>query len=337
MRRRPELVLASQCATGKSTRTFLNETPRRKAMRPLCLCAALAALFASTAMAEDAPYPARPIQIVVPATPGGPVDTAIRMIEPRLSAALGTPLVLLNRPGASGIVGMSSVATATPDGYTIGQGVTSVFTIVRMSGSTVPYELDSFVLIGNCKRCQHCCGQSGVPLEDLRRADRLRAHQSRQAELRVGRHRHLLGARHAGHHQRLQARHDRGALRRRRAVGDRYSGAACRHRARALQHGRGDAAGQQAPRPGDDHGGALPGFPDVPTFAERGLSIKGLDLVLGLYAPKGIPDSNARVLVNALQQTMSDPAVAAKLATVGLFAQYESPAAARERLEQEYH
>jgi|307.fasta_scaffold55992_2 tripartite-type tricarboxylate transporter receptor subunit TctC len=118
-------------------------------MRPLCLCAALAALFASTAMAEDAPYPARPIQIVVPATPGGPVDTAIRMIEPRLSAALGTPLVLLNRPGASGIVGMSSVATATPDGYTIGQGVTSVFTIVRMSGSTVPYELDSFVLIGN--------------------------------------------------------------------------------------------------------------------------------------------------------------------------------------------
>ena len=59
--------------------------------------------------------------------------------------------------------------------------------------------------------------------------------------------------------------------------------------------------------------------------------------MLGLYAPKGIPDSNARVLVNALQQTMSDPAVAAKLATVGLFAQYESPAAARERLEQEYH
>src|SRR5215467_8114628 len=109
----------------------------------------LAVLLASTAMAEDAPYPARPIQIVVPATPGGPVDTAIRMIEPRLSAALGTPLVLLNRPGASGIVGMSSVATATPDGYTIGQGVTSVFTIVRMSGSTVPYELDSFVLIGN--------------------------------------------------------------------------------------------------------------------------------------------------------------------------------------------
>ena len=55
------------------------------------------------------------------------------MIEPRLSAALGTPLVLLNRPGASGIVGMSSVATAAPDGYTIGQGINSAFTIVRTS------------------------------------------------------------------------------------------------------------------------------------------------------------------------------------------------------------
>src|SRR5262245_46739291 len=105
----------------------------------------LAALAASgAAMAEDAPYPARSIQVVVPATPGGPVDTAIRMIEPRLSAALGQPLVLINRPGASGIVGMNSVATAAPDGYTIGQGINSAFTIVRMSGSTVRYELDSF-------------------------------------------------------------------------------------------------------------------------------------------------------------------------------------------------
>jgi tripartite-type tricarboxylate transporter receptor subunit TctC len=94
-------------------------------MRSSCLCAILAVVLASGAMAEDAAYPARPIQVVVPATPGGPVDTAIRMIEPRLSAALGTPLVLLNRPGASGIVGMASVATAAPDGYTIGQGINS--------------------------------------------------------------------------------------------------------------------------------------------------------------------------------------------------------------------
>src|SRR6267154_2093415 len=118
-------------------------------MRSSCLCAILAVLLASGAGAEDAAYPTRAIQVIVPATPGGPVDTAIRMIEPRLSAALGTPLVLLNRPGASGIVGMSSVATAAPDGYTIGAGINSAFTIVRTSGSTVPYEIDSFALVGN--------------------------------------------------------------------------------------------------------------------------------------------------------------------------------------------
>src|SRR6266849_7030810 len=91
----------------------------------LCIGAGLTTLLVNGAMAEDTAYPARAIQVVVPATPGGPVDTAIRMIEPRLSAALGTPLVLLNRPGASGIVGMSSVATAAPDGYTIGAGINS--------------------------------------------------------------------------------------------------------------------------------------------------------------------------------------------------------------------
>src|SRR6266851_4825789 len=122
-------------------------------MRPspwsLCIGALLTAFLVGGAVAEDAAYPSRAIQVVVPATPGGPVDTAIRMIEPRLSAALGTPLVLVNRPGASGIVGMSSVATAVPNGYTIGAGVNSIFTIVHVSGSTVPFNIDNFLLIGN--------------------------------------------------------------------------------------------------------------------------------------------------------------------------------------------
>ena len=94
-------------------------------------------------------FPARPIQIIVPATAGGPVDTAVRMIEPGLAAALGETVVLLNRPGASGTVGMQSVATAEPNGYTIGQGVNSIFTITRISGTNVPFTLDNFTLLGN--------------------------------------------------------------------------------------------------------------------------------------------------------------------------------------------
>ena len=112
-------------------------------------CAALAA----TAIAADGwaqePFPARPVQVIVPATAGGPVDTAVRMIAPALETALGQSVVLLNRPGASGTVGMHDVATAEPNGYTIGQGVNSIFTITRISGTTVPFTLDDFNLLGN--------------------------------------------------------------------------------------------------------------------------------------------------------------------------------------------
>jgi tripartite-type tricarboxylate transporter receptor subunit TctC len=119
----------------------------RELLPPLCGVAVLAALFVQEAPAQT--YPSHPIQVIVPATPGGPADTAIRIIEPELSSVLGTPLVLVNRPGASGIVGMSSVATAAPNGYTIGAGVNSIFTIVHISGSTVPFTIDDFLPIGN--------------------------------------------------------------------------------------------------------------------------------------------------------------------------------------------
>ena len=113
----------------------------------LCGVVALTILLITHVPAEI--YPSRPIQVIVPATPGGPADTAIRMIEPDLSAVLGTPLILVNRPGASGIVGMSGVAAAAPTGYTIGAGVNSIFTVVRISASTVPFTIDDFLIIGN--------------------------------------------------------------------------------------------------------------------------------------------------------------------------------------------
>ena len=109
---------------------------------------ALAMLAAGAALAQER-FPARPIQVIVPATPGGPVDTAVRMIESALSSSLGTSVVLINRPGASGTLGMQEVATAEPNGYTVGQGINSIFTITRISGTAVPFTLDSFTLLGN--------------------------------------------------------------------------------------------------------------------------------------------------------------------------------------------
>src|SRR5262245_33039339 len=66
-----------------------------------------------------AEYPDRTIQIIVPYTPGGTVDLVARMIGPRLTAAWGQPVVILNRPGAGGSVGAEVAAKSAPDGYTL--------------------------------------------------------------------------------------------------------------------------------------------------------------------------------------------------------------------------
>ena len=103
----------------------------------------------------------------MPATPGGPVDTAMRMIEPALAAALGKPVVLVNRPGASGTLGMQAVATAEPNGYTIGQGVNSIFTITRISGTSVPFGLDNFTLLGNYATDVSVLAVNGITRNDV--------------------------------------------------------------------------------------------------------------------------------------------------------------------------
>jgi tripartite-type tricarboxylate transporter receptor subunit TctC len=63
-------------------------------------------------------YPNKPIRAVVPSPPGGPPDVIMRMLAPKLGAALGQPVVVENRPGAGGIVGSAFVAKTPADGYT---------------------------------------------------------------------------------------------------------------------------------------------------------------------------------------------------------------------------
>lgn len=79
--------------------------------------AVVAGLGASLSFAQS--YPARPITMVVPFSAGGPVDAMARVIAPKMSETLGQPVVVENRAGASGFVGMAAVAHAEPDGYTI--------------------------------------------------------------------------------------------------------------------------------------------------------------------------------------------------------------------------
>lgn len=76
-------------------------------------------LYANTA------YPSRPIKLVVPVAAGGGTDFTARMLADKLSIAVGQPVVVENRPGASGNLGVQQVANAQPDGHTLVMPITS--------------------------------------------------------------------------------------------------------------------------------------------------------------------------------------------------------------------
>jgi len=80
---------------------------------------ALALGFFSTLAPGQAAYPNKSIRMIVPFAPGGASDFVARIISPKLGAVLGQSIVIENRPGASGNIGMDTAAKAPPDGYTI--------------------------------------------------------------------------------------------------------------------------------------------------------------------------------------------------------------------------
>ena len=102
------------------------------------LASALAALAAATAFA--APYPERPVTIIVPFTPGGSYDITARTVPARLSETLGQTFLIENKPGANGGIGAAYVAKAKPDGYTLFVGSIGVFAINPVLYKNLPYE-----------------------------------------------------------------------------------------------------------------------------------------------------------------------------------------------------
>ncbi len=77
-------------------------------------------LVAAFAPAQAQPYPSKPVRFIVSFPPGGSSDLIVRAIAPFMSSRLGQPVVVENRPGAGGMIGVDAVAKAPPDGYTIG-------------------------------------------------------------------------------------------------------------------------------------------------------------------------------------------------------------------------
>jgi len=102
-----------------------------KIIRALLLAAAL------PAAAQD--YPARPIRIIVGYAAGGGNDLIVRVMAPRMSEALGQPVIVENKPGAQAIIATEYVAKAAPDGYTILMGPTGPMAMNPATYAKLPY------------------------------------------------------------------------------------------------------------------------------------------------------------------------------------------------------
>jgi tripartite-type tricarboxylate transporter receptor subunit TctC len=101
---------------------------------------ALVTLAAAVLPAAAADWPSRPIHLVVPYAPGGPVDVSARLIAVPLQTALGQPVVVDNRTGAGGNIGADAVAKSAPDGHTLVMGAIATHAINPSLYRNFPYD-----------------------------------------------------------------------------------------------------------------------------------------------------------------------------------------------------
>jgi len=114
-------------------------------MRRLAVAAFAALTFAAAAAAET--YPSRPIKIIVPTPPGGPVDVMARLLTNAIGPELGQSVVVENKPGAGNIIGSKIAADAPPDGYTLHVSSVSGLILSPLIHKNPGYSAESFAPI----------------------------------------------------------------------------------------------------------------------------------------------------------------------------------------------
>lgn len=111
--------------------------------RPLAALAALAVLslgLCAPAQAQKTDYPNKPVRVVVTFPPGGSADAMVRLLAPRLTDRLGQQVVVDNRPGAGGNIGLTAVAKAPADGYLIGVGAAGALSANASLYAQMPFD-----------------------------------------------------------------------------------------------------------------------------------------------------------------------------------------------------
>jgi len=143
-------MVAGQARDQNSMHHFAMVGDASRLVRGLLATGPLLVALALPVHAADTTWPARAVHIIVAQAPGGPPDLIARFVADPLGRALGVPVVIDNRPGAAGIIGVSAAAQAAPDGYTLLVGTFSTHALVPHASANVPFDaLRDFVPVAN--------------------------------------------------------------------------------------------------------------------------------------------------------------------------------------------
>ena len=286
---------------------------------------AAAVSTAGPAVAQSG-YPAKPIRWIVPFPPGGSVDTLARTVGVGLAKNLGQQIVIDNRSGASGSIGMEVVARAVPDGYTVGSN-TLPFVANTFLYSRVPYDvLVDFVPVSLMANTANVLAvHPSVPARSVR--DLLQLAKSRPGTLNygtagVGSNPHVAGElfNYLGKVN-LTAVHFKGGAP---AVVAAMAGEVGIAFSSVLETSAHFATGRLRPL-GVTGAKRSPRLPDVPTIAEAGLPGYEFDAWHVLIAPKGTPPAVVALLSENVKKILLAPGEPKRFADRGLDVIASSP------------
>jgi len=287
-------------------------------MKPLQLLAASSIFVLVSVLASAQGIPGgRPVRVLVPVAPGGPSDTAVRLILPRLSEGLRQTLLVDNRPGANGVAGTHIAAQAAPDGYTLVVGNSGTQAINASLYRKLPYDplRDFTPIVEIVTSGMVLAAHPKVPGNSL--ADFLGAARKQPGKFNIG----VAGA--TGELSGDALWFQTGT----RMNNVRYKGSSPTEL--ALVGGEVDLA-ILTPLASAQHiaSGRLkaygitssqrnPVLPNVPTIAEQGVQGYDYQIWHGLFAPKGTPDGVIRAVNRETVRALQAPELRERFAQLG--------------------
>ena len=281
-------------------------------------------------------WPTKPISLVVTCPAGGGADAMARLIAPKLGEALGQPVIVENKSGASGQIGASAVAKAAPDGYTLMLDASS-FAVNPALFAKLPYDSDkAFRPIGVIALFPNVLlanpGFAAKSVKEVVTAAKVKKHAVSYASSGNGSAQHLAGAmfESAAGVDMLHVPYKGGAP----ALNDVIGGQVplfFGNLASTLQHVR---AGKLLPL-AVTSGKRSSILPDVPTMAEAGIVGYEVYEWNALFAPAGTPEAVVAKIAAALQKTLDSADVKARIAQLGGEPQTAKPDVAQQFIRQQ--